>query len=462
MKKVNVFVITIFILFAIIIGMNHEPWVDEAQSWMISRDASVSEIIWNISRYEGTFPLWFLTLKSFIMLGLEYKYLFVVPIIISSLGVILFETKVKAPTYIKILLPFTFYIFYQYTAIARSYSFLFLAFSFWLISHEKRFERPFRYILSLLFFSFISMHGMIMSGIFGIIFFIEICKENKLKQNWYKFLFIGIVWIFEFIILIPRGDLYMTVSSVFSIKDIILSIIYMIMGNGNIFLKAYNVINAFILIWLFIKLLMLKNKDISIVTICVFFFMFIIRFCAHHLGIIYLLIVFGVLAYYDEINSKHLKNVFIVLLIMNCIYSIQTGIYDYKNAYSGSKQMAEYIIENGYDQKEIYGFGYKDVALEPYFEGCVYKNWEDSIYRWSKKNKDFYTYCNIEEFDLKSFKNKPEYIVVENNEQVPRVVFIKNIIENTGLYELEYQTNGYEFFKNSYSEKECYSLYKLK
>ena len=170
MKKTNIIIFVVFLLFALLIGSNHEPWADEAQSWIIARDASCFEIIWNIARYEGSFPLWHLTLKTFINFGLEYEYLFIVPIIISAIGLVVFLKKVEAPKYVKVLLPFTYYVFYQYTIIARSYCYLLLAFSLLLITYKKRLEKPFRYILSLIFMSLISMHGMIIAMMLVIMF----------------------------------------------------------------------------------------------------------------------------------------------------------------------------------------------------------------------------------------------------------------------------------------------------
>ena len=108
MKKINILITIVFLAISLLIGYNHEPWVDEAQSWVIARDASVYEIVWDIARYEGTFPLWHLTLKLFMCFGLTYENLFIVPIIISLIGVIIFLSKVDAPKYVKILLPFTF------------------------------------------------------------------------------------------------------------------------------------------------------------------------------------------------------------------------------------------------------------------------------------------------------------------------------------------------------------------
>ena len=111
MKKLNtILVFILFVTLALVIGANHEPWADEAQSWIIARDASCGEIIWDISRYEGTFPLWFLTIKLFISLGLQYEYFFIIPIIISSIGLLVFLKLVDCPKFVKVLLPFSYYV----------------------------------------------------------------------------------------------------------------------------------------------------------------------------------------------------------------------------------------------------------------------------------------------------------------------------------------------------------------
>ena len=124
--------------------------------------------------------------------------------------------------------------------------------------------------------------------------------------------------------------------------------------------------------------------------------------------------------------------------------------------------MASYIKEMKYDEKKIVGFGFKDVALQPYFEKNLYTNMNEAIYMWSSKNKDFYIYCNIEEYDKSEFTDIPEYIVLEWDETDSRIKLIEQYINESNKYEIEYRTMGYEFFKNSYSEHEGYTLYKLK
>lgn len=464
MKKTNIIILIVFLFLALGIGINHEPWVDEAQSWIIARDASWFEIVWDLARYEGTMPLWQLTLKLFISLGLTYEYLFIVPIIISLIGLIVFLKKVEAPTYVKILFPFTYYVFYQYTIIARSYCYLLLAFSLLLVTYKNRQKEGVKYILALTFLSLISLHGTIVFFVLGILFFIEKLKQKELKKCLKEIVIFSITFIIEVIILFPRSDLYMTVSAAYSIPEIIISLISVVTGTGNIFQKLYNVIAFFIFIFLFIKVCMQKNKDIPIVTATVFLFMFIIRFANHHGGIIFYLVTFGILAYYDQLKekTKHFDKIFAVGLILYCLLSISSGINDFNKQYSGAKEMANYIKENKYDEKEIYGFGFLDVSLQPYFEENLYKNMDEAIYRWSINNEDFYVFCNFHEYKRSDFSEIPEYIVIYWDEDYYKSKMIHEMIMETNKYEIEYNTVGYKFFKNHYDGNEGYNLYRLK
>lgn len=303
MKKINVAIIIIFITISIFIGSHHEPWADEAQSWLIARDANVSDIIWNISRYEGTFPLWFLILKAFIISGLQYKYLYIIPIIISSIGLWVFLNKTQVPIYIKILYPFTFYIFYQYTIIARSYCLLFLAFSLWMVTYKDRFNHSLKYILNLIFFSFISMHGMLIALGFTAMFLIDIFKRKELKQNLIYFLLIGLVNFIEIIILLLPSDLYMYVSVTGSIVNNILIIIKNIILIDNIFIAIYNLISLVLLIIILFSTFK-KSKDMFIIVCLLILFILFIRFAPHHLGILYLSITFGYLESYESQTVK--------------------------------------------------------------------------------------------------------------------------------------------------------------
>ena len=90
MKNKRVFNIIYLIIFSILIigiGYFHEPWSDEAQSYLIAKTESVKNIFFEISSSEGCFPLWVLILKLLINLGLPYEKIYLVSssiIIIST------------------------------------------------------------------------------------------------------------------------------------------------------------------------------------------------------------------------------------------------------------------------------------------------------------------------------------------------------------------------------------------
>lgn len=461
-KRINTIILVVFILLSVLIGSNHEPWADEAQSWLIARDASVFEIIWNISRYEGTFPLWFLILKLFIICGLKYKYFYIVPIIISSLGLWIFLNKTKLPIHIKILFPFTFYVFYQYTIVARSYCMLFLAFSLWIITYKNRFNKPLKYILTLIFFSFISTHGMVISGTFALLFFIELIKRKQLKNNLKYIIFICLTWLIEIVILFPPKDLYMSVLAMYTIKNMFIFIINEVFIINGIAGTILNLVCIGLIIFMVICNLKV-NKDCCIVFTVMLIFMAIVRMVSHHLGILFFIVIFGYLESYDKHSNKS-KKVLTSILIFYLFFSIIASFNDINGQYSGAKEMAQYLKNIDYKEKSIYAFGYHNVGILPYFEENIFNNWEDmTYYKWSIRNKDWYNYMNFKKIDKSQFQNieKPEYILILDR-NTPDTKFVIKYIEDIGEYEKNYQTQGEMFFKSSYYEKDGFILYKLK
>ena len=98
---------------------------------------------------QGITPLWFLLINSFIILGGIYETFFIIPIIMSAIGIYLLEFKVKVPRYIKLLYPFAYFILYQYTIVDRSYCLVFPAL-IWLVSiYDKRDVKTISYFISM-------------------------------------------------------------------------------------------------------------------------------------------------------------------------------------------------------------------------------------------------------------------------------------------------------------------------
>src|ERR1700733_11237660 len=52
---------------------HHEPWADEAQSWLLGRDASLAHLWGTLLHYEGAPGLWQTLVHVLIRLGLRYS-----------------------------------------------------------------------------------------------------------------------------------------------------------------------------------------------------------------------------------------------------------------------------------------------------------------------------------------------------------------------------------------------------
>lgn len=104
-----------------VLGPMHEPWRDEAQSWMLARDAPLPTLLFKYLRHEGHPALWYLILWVPAHLHLGYRFLWVISCLIAWAGIWVLLRYAPFPAYLKLLLPFTFFLAYQYSVVARSY-----------------------------------------------------------------------------------------------------------------------------------------------------------------------------------------------------------------------------------------------------------------------------------------------------------------------------------------------------
>lgn len=102
----------------------HEPWFDEAQSWLLARDVPVWELFTEQLRYEGTPGLWHLLLLGPARLGAPYATLQVIGAVAALIGAWVLVRRAPFPLALTAGLLFSFFIGYQYAVVARSYTLL--------------------------------------------------------------------------------------------------------------------------------------------------------------------------------------------------------------------------------------------------------------------------------------------------------------------------------------------------
>ena len=177
--KCDVITLIIYLLGVCTISFFHEPWFDEAQAWAIARSGTIKEILFEIPHYEGHPPLWHLILVPFAKLGAPYELsLAAVNIFFMTLAVAVLLFKSPFPKLIRCLLPFNFFLFYQYGVISRPYCILVLAIFLAAVCYKNRNEHPVKYLLCLTLMCAIHSMGIIIAGAFCIVWLCEIFAEK--------------------------------------------------------------------------------------------------------------------------------------------------------------------------------------------------------------------------------------------------------------------------------------------
>lgn len=158
----------------------HEPWFDEALAWLIAKDSTVWEILFEAPHYEGHPGLWHLVLMPFAKCGAPYEFsLSLVSFIFSGAAIALLLWKAPFKRIIRLLMPFTYFLFYQYSVVSRPYCMMMLAFALIAMFYNGRKEKPGRFILSLAFLCATSAYGVVIAGGLCIAWLIQLLLEAK-------------------------------------------------------------------------------------------------------------------------------------------------------------------------------------------------------------------------------------------------------------------------------------------
>ena len=164
------------------VSLYHEPWFDEVQSWQIAKCENLFRLLFHIPHYEGNPPLWYLILAIPAKLGVPFEIgLKTVGALISFCSVVLLVFKSPFPRPVRLVLPFTYYFFYQYGVIVRPYGLMILAFILLAVSFKSRNEHPWRFVICLALLCECSSFCIVIAGCIAACWLFEILREKGLS-----------------------------------------------------------------------------------------------------------------------------------------------------------------------------------------------------------------------------------------------------------------------------------------
>ncbi|PKZ54448.1 hypothetical protein CYJ70_02390 [Gardnerella pickettii] len=177
-----------FVLYIAIIAIVmcfHEPWFDEAQSWLIARDSPIASIFSIRTHYEGHPPFWNLLLAIAAKNGVPYEFgIKGIQLVCASLlgAWLIFKSPFKhASSLATFLIPFTYFACFQYGVTSRPYALLCLsllvAAHYW-NSADSKTSSACKLAISLMFMCLLSVYGIAFAAGFTIAWIWRVFSKN--------------------------------------------------------------------------------------------------------------------------------------------------------------------------------------------------------------------------------------------------------------------------------------------
>jgi hypothetical protein len=406
------------IAFAIV---HHEPCADEAQAWQLARSLSLPTLFHTYIRYEASPGLWHFVLWILIRLHVSYCGLHWIcgGISVGATALILFKSPF--PRYLKLALPFTFFLLFQYAVVARSYvlvpPLLYLVAIRW-----KKSPAVVALLLGLL--ANASLHAAAISGGLTAVFLLERIRGKSLGEIYKSRQLMGAVSIvvafdvFALWTAWPPPDMSSHLAATLQLQSspfLIKVLIALCMGVCRPWFLA-------IPFWIAIALWLSARRSLIYLLPLTFFALF----CGEvsvgwwHSGLVIPQLICVLWITWPEqpepIGWKAASGL-IALVAVACLqitWSAYAVKYDYANDYSAALTTSKFLRPMVMQHKAIaltslydpYCDAYHAVEILPYFDRNIFVNLPDSFWSWGDHNQ---TEAN---FEL-ALRSRPPVIVVE-------------------------------------------------
>ena len=395
----------LFLIWLIIVSYFHEPWFDEAQAWQIARCASIKDIIFLIPHYEGHPALWHLILSIPAKLGIPYelglKTIACIPTILSGFFILFYS---PFPKIVRILLPFHYFIFYQFGVLARPYGYMTLALVLLAMAYKQKDIKPWKFIILLAFLCSLCGYGIVLAGGIAAAWGIGIITDYhwRLKKDFWldkRVVALFVLLLYAILIILqimPYEDTYATsiewknpkwltlLYTFFAMlpDSTIVNVLHCEAFLPDAYLNDYMLIIAVIIGILFLVcILLVSNRENRLMFILPYFllayFTGAVYLSAHHIGIILIFVIFWLwIALNDHrkeelwriIEKKHpslllelkkYKPVGIVgglcVILVPSLWMLVATCNEVKTDYYYSKKAAEFLLEYHLDQANFLG-----------------------------------------------------------------------------------------------------------
>ncbi|MFZ5989106.1 MAG: hypothetical protein ACOYWZ_18550 [Bacillota bacterium] len=475
-------------MYIVLLGITvskHEPWFDEAQAWLLARDSGLVELLVRYLRYEGSPGLWHLLLMVPAKLGAPYIVLNIISAVFAAAGVYLFLRYSPFPPLIKILYPFSFFAFYQYAVVARSYALLSVLLFSIAVIYKDKIDKPFLFTGLIILLANVSFHGLLIAASLIFIHVTDIIKLWFSIKLSIRYRHIAAILLFGIIIFLiklqlqPPKDLISVAGFNRDISQVFnkgmgmlvnsLAVNNLAAYNSSTFHNLTNILSKFAIVLTLFWLTLRKNLLVYIVPVSALSILFTTIYShVWHQGTLFLTWIFSLWISFENLNGSKDKITSIskglVTLTLAAVLSIQAYwsysslSYDYHRSYSASKDVAYYIKANQLENKKIYATNFHSMSIQPYFKSNIFCNYNNrqqpSFWIWSRENSMYREpYLVVSDYD-------PDIIILGVKNYGPKNEAVdKPYIPDISGYRFSRLFIGALYWKNRILETDSFILY---
>lgn len=376
----------------------HEPFVDEAQSWQLARSLSLHDLFHTYLRYEGSPGLWHFFLWILIRLHVTYANIHWVCGAIGLVAVSLLVLKSPFPRNLRLTLPFTYFLLFQYAVIARNY--VLAPVLFFLIALCWR-RSPITVALMLGLLANVSLHTAVISGGLAIVYLVARTREGVVSDPVFRRqLMYGVA--------ILLGLYAFAVWTVLPPKDLVLS---RVLGESRpIFSIAIgSVLWAFcqpmflsLLFWVAIAICLWARRSLFYLLPVLLFALFsgAVYLNWWHVGLLIPLVICILWITWPagggriSLSEMICRVALILMVCTQILWSAYAMRYDHFQAYSPDLATSRFLspfVQKGttiaityLDERQTRSF--EGVGIQAYFDRSIYLNQREPFWWWSENN----------------------------------------------------------------------------
>lgn len=361
----------------------HEHSFDEAQGWMLGRDAHWWQLVTLYSHYEGHPGGWYGLLWLLNRVGLPYSAFWLAGAVPAAVGAAVWLRRSPVPAVLRYLAPFSFFFLYQYAAVARPYCILPALIFGCAAFYDDRGRGRYAFTACLAVMFQLTVHGFLIGAGIYLARIRRLVTPLSLDERRRETVCFGILLASAGVMaaqLLPF-PLDTMVPGTRSLETLPAWLHWAAVEGFADSLLPSLVVLAVSCFWFALRGVLLDFFLPSFFLMALFA---LLHARLTHVGLLSVVWLYALwLSFREPVAEKHKRAAQLVTAVAGAllVYQAAQGITacwrEVQQAASPAPAAAAFVREQGWDKGQLYAANYEIWAMQPYFSQNIFDNWHN-------------------------------------------------------------------------------------